>query len=638
MKHIVFSIFIFMSNLAISQEIISPLKYNPALLGNNIMHAGPRDIGVSRDTLCLPFFNDFSNLNTILDSVSTTCGDTIYHETVSAIYPDAFFWSDSNAFINNTYPIIPPTFGVATLDGLNKFGKPYNEASAYGKADYLTSKPIHLNETFVDSIYLSFYYQPGGFGDFPESGDSLILEFKNIDSVWRVVWSVSNEEGEVNQAFKNIMIPVSGTEYLYDGFQFRFRNYAALYGNNDHWNIDYVYLDDNRSFDDTLFRDVSFTAQPSSYLKHYRQMPWNQFKNHQTEETASQFSIQMINNYNTIVNTNHSYEVKEKYSGDEIVSTTSPIAVNFDPFSTTFNTYTTFTIPESTTGYNEDSLTASFKYMLDPSSDIRRINDTLIYDQAFYNYYAYDDGTAEKAYGLIGTGAKFALHFFANEPDTLKEVYIHWAYVDGNKSNLFFSLMVWEDIDTTLVSDDETVLFQADFLSPKYVDSLNGFYVYRLTDYLGNETPVVVDGDFYVGWLQTQADLLNVGFDVNNVANNQAYFNLGGVWEKSVFPGAIMIRPQVGGDYSKYVQVSESENLIQQISVYPNPTSDILFFSDAKLNGNNCIIYDIAGNKISEQMILNSHISVMNFSTGFYILQIQNKEQNTLSIAKFIKQ
>ena len=136
--------------------------------------------------------------------------------------------------------------------------------------------------------------------------------------------------------------------------------------------------------------------------------------------------------------------------------------------------------------------------------------------------------------------------------------------------------MVWDDIDTTLASADENIIFQNDFLTPKYVDSVNGFYVYKLVDFLGNATPVVVDGAFYVGWLQSQDDFLNVGFDANNDAHDNVYFNVGGSWQKSSLPGAVMIRPQVGGNYSLYSPIINNDPKSTAVNVYPNPASSVL--------------------------------------------------------------
>lgn len=125
--------------------------------------------------LHLPFVDDFSNYTG---------------------FPNPNLWQDRYAYVNRTFPIYPPTMGVATLDALNDLGVVYPYADGAGfDADMLTSQPIRLDYNFTanhnmqpgDSIYLSFYYQPGGgtlsglewerIGNQPEGRDSLILEF-----------------------------------------------------------------------------------------------------------------------------------------------------------------------------------------------------------------------------------------------------------------------------------------------------------------------------------------------------------------------------------------------------------------------------------------------------------------------------
>ncbi|MFZ1633375.1 MAG: T9SS type A sorting domain-containing protein [Chitinophagales bacterium] len=621
-------------HVAFSQEVLSPLKYNTALFNQKSL-GGSRSVVENRDTLCIPFIDDFSGSLIVIDESLTDCGDTIEH-IASAIYPSSLFWADSNAFVNKTYPALPPTYGVATLDGLNKYGKPYNEGSSFDKADELTSKPINLADP-TDSVYLSFYVQPGGFGEFPNTEDSIILDFKDVDGNWVKQWYAVNTLGNDPQSFKLIMVPVEDS-YFYNGFTFRFRNWAGVNGNNDHWNIDYVLLDDERTYNDTLFRDVAIVYTPERYLKNYRQMPWNQFKNHQSAELAFDHGVFMYNNFNAIINTSHQYSAVEKYSGDVVVAPTTPVSVNLNPASLAYNSYPSFEIPGGTTGFDNDSLTIRFNYNITPSGDINSRNDTIVHDQAFYNYFAYDDGTAERAYALVGTGAKLAIHFHANEPDTLKEVYIHWAYVDGNKGNLFFSLVVWDQIDTTLASADENIIFQNDFLTPKYVDSINGFYVYKLVDFLGNPTPVVVDGDFYVGWLQTQDEFLNVGFDVNNDFSDDVYFNVGGSWQQSSLNGAIMIRPRVGGDYSVYNPIVNNKPEIATIQVYPNPATSVLHI-DTALQGNiNYTIFDQSGRIVLNENTASRQLDIANLSSGFYILKVNDLQTGNVMMGKFIKE
>lgn len=616
-----------------AQEVLSPLKNNPNI--HISPNAGNRSIVENRDTLCLPFFDDFSSTYLFIDGAFTDCGDTIIQQA-SDIYPASVYWMDSAAFVNRTYPTLPPTYGVVTLDGLNKFGKPYNEASSFSPADELTSKPLYLGDGIIDSVYLSFYYQPGGLGEYPNENDSLILDFKSADGNWNMVWSAVNLNGDDPQSFKLEMIPVTD-EYHYNGFQFRFRNWAGVNGNNDHWHLDYILLDDDRTFNDTLFRDVAIIYQPEHYLRHYRQMPWNQFKDHQAEELTTDHGVFMYNNYNTIINTAHQYEVTEKYSGATVVAETAPVSINLDPFTIAYNTYPSFTVPAATPGYDEDSLTLRFRYSIEPSGDINSRNDSLYYDQAFYNYFAYDDGSAEAAYALYGTGAKLAIRYHANEPDTIKEVYIHWAYVDGAKSNLFFSLTLWDMIDTTGASSDENIIFQNDFLTPKYVDSINGFYVYKLVDFLGNPTPVVVDGDFYVGWLQSQDGFLNVGFDANNDAKEYVFFNVGSGWQRSALPGSIMIRPQLGGDYSMYNSIPESPVYQSYLLLYPNPANDVITMANIS-GAQDVAIYDRGGALVFHNTVYDATVDVQQLASGLYILRTIDLTTGAVRSSTFIRQ
>ena len=234
-KNIIYTaFFIVLYSLNINaQEILIPLTENPALKAYQKKHSTIKNLKAA-DTLELPFLDDFST---------------------SYLYPDANLWADSFVFINNSYPDLPPSIGVATLDAIDDKGNFYQGAGyeISFTADYLSSKPINLDYPGDQSIYLSFYYQPQGLGDNPEEKDSLILEFFDIqNSVWNKVWS---RAGSTNQNFEQVIIHISDAKYLKKGFRFRFKNLASLssasvpskVGNVDHWHIDYVYLNRNRN-------------------------------------------------------------------------------------------------------------------------------------------------------------------------------------------------------------------------------------------------------------------------------------------------------------------------------------------------------------------------------------------------------
>lgn len=110
-------------------------------------------------------------------------------------YPDTSLWVDNYAYVSTGYAYNAPTIGSVLLDAVDHRGQLYEQASTstFG-ADTLTSRPIRLDSVFVplkramelsDSLYFSFYFQPGGgkgkawerLGNDPEPKDSLILEF-----------------------------------------------------------------------------------------------------------------------------------------------------------------------------------------------------------------------------------------------------------------------------------------------------------------------------------------------------------------------------------------------------------------------------------------------------------------------------
>ena len=240
------------SNPVFSQEVLSDLY--------SISYLSVKDFTVKQNNsaLALPFIDDFS-----------------YPFT----QPDNNLWNSSSVFINRSYPINPPTIGVATFDGLNAKGLAYSIdiSNPQGKADTLLSQEIDLSN--VNTAYLLFYYQPQGLGDNPQTEDSLILEFKDVNNNWIVQWK---KKGEYNYEFKKRAFIINTSNYLINNFQFRFRNKATLSGNFDHWHIDYVKIDEySIPLDTTKLEDVSFVYNSPSFLRRYNEMPWTHYLNNE---------------------------------------------------------------------------------------------------------------------------------------------------------------------------------------------------------------------------------------------------------------------------------------------------------------------------------------------------------------------
>lgn len=339
------------------------------------------------DTLDLPFFDDFSK---------------------PAIFPDPMKWQDNFVFINNSYSDQQITEGIATFDAIDNTGRLYETASSFGfEADHLTSKPINLNYSSSEEIFLSFFYQPGGLADAPEEKDSLIVQFfAPAENKWYSVWKATDT---TLHPFKPVIIKIENTRFLKNGFRFRFINYASLsasladpsmIGNCDQWNVDYVYLNRNRNDADTIPADVAFTLPVRSALKTYEAMPWKQFRQVFLSEMGPSIPIHYRNNDKVIRNITRNFEIKNIYGNVEAYSfsagaTNINASTNIDYKANLIYTFNTD---------NTDSALFRIKCILITDDFDPKNNDTIIYFQNFKDYFAFDDGTAESGYGINGLG------------------------------------------------------------------------------------------------------------------------------------------------------------------------------------------------------------------------------------------
>ncbi len=661
-KHILI-IFLFWALPAIvfSQEVITGLQINSRVKQMAETNISSRQAAA---TLQLPFFDDFSN---------------------STIFPDAARWSDTDAFINSDYPVNPPTVGVATLDAIDNMGRLYNNASPFPyMADFLTSQPIRLDSLFspvkriitrADSLYLSFYYQPQGFGNAPARRDSLVLEFLapgetetyfiNTDTVingidttitdtiviegWRRVWSTSGQTLESFYAqdsnwFRQVLVPVDDSAMFYTSeFRFRFRNYASLasgilpdwQSNGDQWNIDYVYMNIGRNNRDTLHKDVAFAAKAPPMLKNYTSMPYNQFRANFVNEMKNNLEMRITNLDNVNYNISYGYSVTKEYqdpfyeySGGNFFV---PPYINsgysiHPPFATP---PVNFVFPIGT----QEKIFFTTTHVISTEANLtRRQNDTVRNVQLFANYLSYDDGTAEAGYGLTPNGAQLAYKFKLNRADSLLgvQMYFNQTLNDGNVKS--FYLNVWNDY----FGEPGELIFSKFGYEPAYEDSLNKFFTYQLDSVLKIEPGRFPNLIFYVGWRQTTSDNLNIGYDFNNDASEHTWYQTFGKWNQSIYPGAIMMRPVLGK--LKVMDIPENST-VQNLKIYPNPTSNGLIFIDIpdlfeKQNITTTIIATDGKTLFSQPYQREADVSML--VPGFYILQLNDKSGNLIGREKLI--
>ncbi len=557
----------------------------------------------------LPFFDDFSTIS---------------------IYPDPEKWTDSYAFINSSFPLLPPSIGVATLDAIDSRGNVYAIDSRPTPSDTLTSVPINLLPYKGNSkqVILSFFYQAGGKGEIPDPQDSLILEFYSVtDNQWVHIWKTTTDS---STPFIQIIKQVP--EHFYeDGFRFRFRNYTSMspdetkgkYGalsNVDQWHIDYVRLDAENIITHEKISDIAFVEPLKGMLKHYVSVPWAHVN--YAQDIMRQYTRYVIRNMEDSARTFYrSYYVRDlnnnkKYyynQYDEMILPETLIIRN-DPFD---HAYT-----QTQSEYGRYEVAA---YITTPPKQFWG-NDTVKYYQEFSDYYAYDDGTPEFGFGVSGEssyGALIAVRFPLYRQDTIRGIAIFFnKTMNHNTADLEFNLCVWNNrngkpADLLYVSEDtytpDTSMGLLEFKKYMFPDDLN----------------LIVSDTIYVGLKQLTENFLNIGYDnsCNNCSNIMV--NTSGTWflytEKNpLYNGTLMIRPLFSRKSSTGI-TDKHTSLDNRLILYPVPAGDrlniILTETDHVTQGE-VTIHDISG-RLVLTTVLSESISVSRLQNGLYFINIK---------------
>ncbi|MES2139916.1 MAG: T9SS type A sorting domain-containing protein [Bacteroidota bacterium] len=628
--YIVFSFFMIVSFSSFSQGLVEN-----DLTTNQVLVKKWSDLKMSLDLRASSIYDTID-----LDTVKGFLDDFSYNSS----YPDSTLWLDNQVFVNRGYAKSPISVGAATFDGLNEKGYPYDffvSPTSSSSADSLTSKPINLlnyinngspvNYLISDSLYFSFFYQPQGLGNAPDLNDSLVLEFTapGITS-WKHIWAVKGSSlSATDSSWKLVMVPIKNIQYLKKGFQFRFRNYATVSGNLDHWNIDYVYLNKFRTKADTIFEDVAFVYNTPSLLSTYSAMPW---KHYNSTFMKTTYSNTIRNNYSIAKNGSFVYKIYDA-TGIQVNTTYSGGNDNIDPFPGYFGNpafvapVLNFTIPPLT-----DTTNYTIECILSTNPDKHKKNDTIRHTQEFLNSYAYDDGSAETAFGLSTLNAQMAEKFTSTIADTLRCIDIYFNPLLTNANLYAFSLNVWNDNG----GSPGTAIYTSDtVMRPMYAqagqDQFIHYYLYPPL-YLNAST-------FYIGFTQKTTQFLNIGVDKNTNTQDKIFYNVTGSWNNSPFAGSLMMHPVFGiADYYAGIDSPDSKNK-NTISVYPNPANDKLYINLNSDNGSEKITYsiiDLYGRAVLENKSDSAeYIDISSLAEGVYFIRIVDGVQ--VSTNKFIK-
>ena len=580
--------------------------------------------------LSLPFFDDFYQ---------------------NEIFPNPGLWQDNFVFINTTYPKEAVTVGVASFDGTDANGKPYNvnaNPNVSLEADKLTSNPIDLDGlTSASNVFLSFYYLQSDFGERPVApNDLLTVQFLDTTGNWNTVWQTS---ADTVLRMRQVFLKVDSV-YLNPSFQFRFLAFGNVTGANDIWHVDYVKVDKDR---DTVaeknIKEMAYEFLPPSLLKNYYVMPYHQFDSTDLKDTISLFvRNSFINATTDIVDF---YEANVVNPPSNIASFSGP-SRDFGPLTRNEIKYPKFNIPTDIIG---DTITIKIDYRFDVSAEAGEpakvlANNAVSHSQVFSNFYAYDDGTPERGYWLGDeSGYRMAVKYWMRKPDTLQAIKMQLFPVRADNALARFSVCVWKNFGLRSVYNPNDLIYRQpnlklqDLISEFGVDTINGYYYAPLKPEFvlnGATFPLILSDTFAIGLIVDNPNSLTVGYDRNN---NQSFFNYyvdvnSEKWTRSTFPGTMIINPVVGKGLPPYLTpVKETKSTRYDVKIYPNPARDQLFIEG--ITENSLVeLFALNGSLVKQfQLTQSGFISVNELPTATFVIKITNLKTNQTGVAKFVK-
>ncbi len=554
-----------------------------------------------RTLLEIPFFDDFSS------------GRGIIHS------PQSNRWINSGVYTSHQMPITPLTLGVAVFDGLNAQGMPYDftDEFAQGPADTLTSMPLNLASLdSADNVYLFFYLQAAGHGNMPDDVDSMYIDFYSpITGEWSQVKSISSDN---TNNWNRHDLHIKKAQYLQSGFSFRFRNDATLSGAYDQWNLDYVNVQEGFDTANYQFNEVAMQFTPSNLLVNgYTAMPWRHFVVSPEIYLADSLKAfeQNLGPTENIV-TGYSIAV----DGNKQVFNTQ----NLNTFNNDFRQITATMLWDNSAILGASALDSlvlvdvcTFINQADPHLE----NDTACYTMELANFYAYDDGGAERSWTVQGAGASVAMKFYNHEADTLVGIAVNWIPYGLNHEDQNFFLRVWNDDGG---QPGDVISENFNYQSPAYdTDGYTQFHFHALDASLA-----LPAGTYYVGWVQSDPETYDVGND-KNTNNNPAklFYSLGSgqSWLQSETTGSVMIRPFMkAGEDEVWEGVEEGDN--EPFVLFPNPASDNIQLQN--LGGQNVTwkMWSSTGMLLDQgfsrdEMI---HWDVEQYPSGLYFISIES--------------
>ncbi|MBA3705921.1 MAG: T9SS type A sorting domain-containing protein [Bacteroidetes bacterium] len=345
------------------------------------------------------------------------------------------------------------------------------------------------------------------------------------------------------------------------------------------------------------------------------------------------YNTTIRNNHTVVKNGSSSYAIYDA-AGTQVNTTYNGGNTNLDPFiPNSYVNYPPFTNP--TLNYTIPALSSSTAYTIEcianSTPDFNRNNDTIQHVQKFSNYYSYDDGTAESAFGLSTLNSFLAEKFTSTVLDTLRAIDIYFNPILTDVTQYTFLLKVWTDNS----GSPGTVIYTSDTVQLPYYNKTgyNQFSRYIL------KSPLILSpSTFYIGFQQKTNQFLNIGVDKNINTQNKIFYNVTGTWNNSPYTGSLMMHP-VFGSVGDLLSVKDNAVKLNYFTVYPNPANDKLYIRSNLINPSQNITYnviDLFGRIVLKNTNTNSeYIDISNISEGVYFIQVIDGQN--ISTIKFIK-
>lgn len=407
------------------------------------------------------------------------------------------FWQFYGAELRKTSAYNAPHAYTLLLNGANQFGLPYQtdnpRLSDWG--DSAVCGCIRLDS--IGPVFISFAYQAGGRMEPPEADDTLTLWGQNAAGEWRPLWQTQGT-GLAETTFTAVTLFLSDAQWLHPCFRLKWTSWGSTYGAYDNWHIAYTLIRP-----DSLPPYPAWKALPRTYDKVYG--TWG--IGYDTDSVYAFLSgdgnteveVQVFVNQQRIF-----YQRRfPSPSGD-------PVPIKLPMFG----------VPDT---YRVEWL-LSWDSL---SSEFLRLEDVVVLDG---HTWGYDDGEMEAGYGLRQPNRGFCQVFRIDTAQRLARVGVRFFPVPTQYGKPF-QLGVWD--------------MQAG-LQPLYlkferiqIDSVGGWQWFEI------DTPLIVQGEIGVGFIQADHQPLGVGWDASCGGVNRVRVETPSGWVPSQIEGCMMLRIQL---------------------------------------------------------------------------------------------